>query len=416
MGGPAALLVLALVGGPAVPQNETLASIQVHGNQLTSDEEIVAAAAIQLGDPFHAEMLAEVAQRLRQTGRFEHVEVLKRFASIDDMSRIALVIVVHEGPVRVEVPDDPDLPLRIVRRRGLTRVLFMPILAGEDGYGLTYGGRATYVGVMGRRGRVSVPLTWGGEKRVGVEFDRPFTSGPFTRVAGGAALQRVRNPGFDVDDTRRRLWARAERTVGVLRLGGVAEWQRVSFAGTDDEVRSGGVDVQVDTRRDPQFPRNAVIATASWTRLDFASGRAIDRRRYEARGYLGLAGQTVLEARVLREDASRALPPAFQSLLGGSSNLRGFRAGSAAGDTLVSGSLELKVPLSSPLNIGQIGVNTFIDSGAVYAAGGRLRDQTMRTGFGAGVWMTATVFHAGVAIARGRHAGTRVHFGAGISY
>jgi hypothetical protein len=32
------------------------------------------------------------------------------------------------------------------------------------------------------------------------------------------------------------------------------------------------------------------------------------------------------------------------------------------------------------------------------------------------VWMTATVFHAGVAIARGRHAGTRVHFGAGISY
>ena len=63
-----------------------------------------------------------------------------------------------------------------------------------------------------------------------------------------------------MDDTRRRAWARAERAVGPVRMGGTAEWQRVSFAGSEDDVRSGGVDVTLDTRRDPQMPRNAVLA------------------------------------------------------------------------------------------------------------------------------------------------------------
>jgi hypothetical protein len=186
--------------------------------------------------------------------------------------------------------------------------MLLPILDAEDGYGLTYGARVSYVGVTGRRGRVSVPLTWGGQKRAAAEFDRPFTSGPLTRVQVGAGIQRIHNPGFDLDDTRRRAWVRAERVVGPVRMGGTAEWQRVSFGGADDDVRSGGVDVTLDTRRDPQLPRNAVLASAGWTRLSFQSGGDLDRTKLEGRGYLGLVGQSVLVVRALREDASRPLP------------------------------------------------------------------------------------------------------------
>jgi outer membrane protein assembly factor BamA len=395
---------------------DRIAVIQIHGNQVTPDDEIVRLAGVAVGDLFLEATLDDVADRLRTTGRFEHVHVLKRLASIEDPSRITLVIIIDEGPVRVEVPEDPDLPIRIVRRRGVTNVMVLPILDAEDGYGVTFGARLAYVGVTSRRSRVSLPLSWGGLKQAAVEFDRPFEAGPLTRVQGGTGIRQIHNPGFDADDTRRRVWARAERAIGPVRLGGQAEWQHVSFAGADDEVRSGGVDATFDTRRDPQEPRNAVLASAAWTRLRFRSGDSVARARLEGTGYLGLVGQAVLRVRALRDGASDALPPPFQPLLGGSANLRGFRAGTAAGDTLVAGSVELRIPLSSPLAIARLGVNAFIDTGTVYAHDERLRDQSLRFGAGAGVWITATAFRLGLAVARGHEAGTRVHFSAGIGY
>ena len=405
-------------GRPLRPDRpeDRIAVIQVHGNQVTPDDEVVRLAGVAIGDSFLETTVGDVTARLRKVGRFDQVQVLKRFASIEDPSQITLVIVVNEGPVRIDVPDDPDQPIRVVKRRGLTNIMVMPILDAEDGYGVTFGARLAYVGVTSRRSRVSVPLSWGGTKRAAVEFDRPFDDGPLTRVQAGTGIQQIHNPAFDTDDTRRRAWVRAERAMGPLRLGGTAEWQNVSFGALDDEVGSGGVDATLDTRRDPQQPRNAVLASASWTRLSFRSGDEVNRTRLEGKGYVALVGQTVAVVRALREDASGPLPPAFQSLLGGSANLRGFRAGTAAGDTLVAGSLELRIPLSSPLDIGRLGVNAFVDTGAVYPHDERLQDQSLRTGIGGGVWMTATAFHLSLAVARGRGESTRVHFSAGIAY
>src|SRR4029434_10400839 len=105
---------------------------------------------------------------------------------------------------------------------------------------------------------------------------------------------------------------------------------------------------------DPLLPRNAVFVTGSWERLRFDAGDRTNRTRVDARGYLGLIRQTILVGRVVREDANRPLPPYLKSLLGGWSSLRGFRAGSFVGDTMVNGSLELRVPLSSPLSVGKL--------------------------------------------------------------
>jgi outer membrane protein assembly factor BamA len=395
---------------------EVVVEIRVHGNQLTPDEEVIRLSGLVVGAPFETGTIEAVRARLRSARRFEDVDVLKRYASIADQSRILVVIVVNEGPVRIQVPDAPDLPIRVVRRRGATNLMLMPVLDAEDGYGLTYGVRLAYVGVAGRRGRLSFPLTWGGFKRAGAEFDRPFESGPLTRIQVGTGVDQSRNPAFDEQDTRRRVWARAERTFGPVRAAGLAGWQRVSFADADDRIRSAGVEVTFDTRSDAILPRNAVYATASWSRLHLRSAEPIDRTRLEARGYLGLVGQTVLVVRAHREGADRTMPPFLQSLLGGWSSLRGFKAGAFAGDQLVAGSLELRVPLSSPLQLGKFGASVFVDAGAAYRHDQRLADQPVRAGVGGAVWFTATAFRMGVSVARGRGATTRVNFGAGLAY
>jgi outer membrane protein assembly factor BamA len=407
--------VLALFA--ARDRGEILSAVQVHGNHVTTADEVIQLSGLAVGEAVLATTANDALARLRRSGRFRDVQVLKRYASIADPSRVVMIILVSEGPVRIDVPEDPDLPVRVVKRRGLTHLMVMPILFGEDGYGVTAGVHLSYVGLTGPRGRVSVPLTFGGERRAAIEFDRPIVQGPFSRVQAGTAIQRSRNPGFDADDARTRAWVRVERRMGPIKVGGGADWQHVSFAGQEDDVRSASLEVAFDTRRDPMLARNAVLLSATWTRRDFEIADDVSQWRLEGRGYLGLAGQSVLVVRAVREDGDGPLPAAFQSILGGSANLRGVRAGTAVGDTLAAGSLELALPLSSPLSLGRIGLSVFADAGAVHADGDRLRDQAFRSGFGGGVWLTATAFHATLSLARSRGGGgMRVHFSAGVSH
>ena len=401
---------------PSAPQAvEVIAEVRVHGNQITADAEILQIAGVVIGAPFTPSTTDEITARLRRTGRFRGVQVLKRFASIADPSRIALVLVVDEGPVDI-VGANEDGPARVVRRRPLTNLLVMPIFDVEDGYGATYGARLAYAGVAGRRSRLSFPLSWGGLKRAGVEFDRTLARGPLSRVEAGTSLERRRNPAFDENDDRRRVWATAGRAIGPLRLGAGGAWQRVSFAGTTDRLRSVTAEAIVDTRLDPSLPRNAIYGLAAVERIHFASGAPVaTRATIDGRGYVGLVGQSVLVARARREQANRPLPAYLKSLLGGDGNLRGFEPGAFVGDRLVAGSLELRIPLSAALSAGKVGVSVFIDAGAAYDDGQAFRDQTPHTGAGASVWLAATVVRMGLTIAHGRGAGTRVTFGAGLT-
>ncbi|PYR02556.1 MAG: hypothetical protein DMF97_04420 [Acidobacteria bacterium] len=162
-----ALTVAAGLSRTTVEQ-ETITAIQVHGNTITSDDEIRRLAGIDIGARVTETTLAEVAARLRATKRFENVEVLKRFASIADASQVLIVIIVDEGAVHIERSGDPDRPARVVRSRRLG-LMFLPLLGREDGYGITYGVRLARPDIAGRQIRLSFPLTWGGEKKAGIE-------------------------------------------------------------------------------------------------------------------------------------------------------------------------------------------------------------------------------------------------------
>jgi outer membrane protein assembly factor BamA len=394
----------------------TVVDIRVHGNQVATDAEVIALSGLKAGDPFGPTTVAEVTKRLEASKRFEHVTVLQRFASIDDPTRVLIVIVVDEGPVRVRLGAKPGDPVTVVKRSFVRDFMYLPVLDWEDGYGLTYGVTVAKPGVTSPSGRLSFPLTWGGTRQAGVTFDRPVANGPFTRIVVGGVLQRQINPAFQVDDARRRVWARGERAMGHWRAGATATWQHVSFGATADDVRSVGADLTFDTRVDPILPRNAVFATSSVEHLQFASGGATNRVEVDSRGYIGLVGQTTLAIRGLFDDADRGLPPYLEPMLGGWSNLRGFAAGSFVGDALVAGSLELRVPLTSAVHLGKLGVSVFVDEGTTYLKGQRLSDAAWHTGTGGSVWLAATILEIGVSVARSNGGGIRVNVGGGVTF
>jgi hypothetical protein len=394
------------------PQIETVTSIQIHGNTATPDEEVRTLAGVHVGMTLEATTVDDVGARLRATKRFERVEVLKRFASIDDPSQITLVVIVDEGAVKIEMTGDEAHPTRVVRSRR-PNILFLPILSYEDGYGFTYGAQFAKPDPLGAHSRVSFPLTWGGEKQAAAELDKTLERGPFDRLLGGGSITGRTNPYYQEDDNRERVWARGERAVAPnLRLGVGAGWQHVSFGDIHDQYGDVGADLVFDTRIDPWLARNAVYAKARWDYLSFGANQI----ELDARGYLGLIGQSILTVRAERQAADQTLPPYLKPLLGGMSNLRGFVAGTAAGDNLVSFSGELILPLTSPLKIGKLGVSAFTDAGTAYDHGQRLADQTFRQSYGGSVWLSATFLRLRVSVAHGVGASTRVQAGASLTF
>src|SRR5262245_8266162 len=365
---------------PPQQTTETIVGIQIHGNTLTPDDEIRRIAGIQVGEPFLDATIESATRTLRDTKKFERVQVLKRFASIADPSQILLVVFVDEGPVKVQLTGDPDVPVRTVRT-GKTHLMVLPVFNVEDGYGVTYGARFALPDPIGKGSRLAFPLTWGGDKRAALELDASFDRGPLNRLTAGVSASGRENPHYEADDDRVRGYVRGERQlVKWVRAGGTAGYQRVSFPGGEptthaDTFPHGGADITFDTRLDPVLPRNAVFTRASWEHINGAN-----RTDFDARGYVGLIGQSIVQLRVTRSDSDRPLAPYLKPLLGGMANLRGFSTGTAAGDTLVATSAELIVPLTSPVSFGRMGVSAFVDAGTTYDDGQKLADQTWRQG------------------------------------
>lgn len=418
------LSAIALVCGAAMTAaaqtpGEVIAEIRVHGNHIATPDEVIALSGVTVGAPFSATTLDDVKKRIDASNRFKDVEVLKRFASIADPSRVALVIIVNEGPVTIEFerdPQDEEDVARVVRRRGFGDLMWLPILDGEDGYGLTYGVTVSKANVIGERSRVSMPLSWGGTRRAALEAEKNFASGPLTRVEVGVGIQRRTNPAFDVHDERRRAWLRLERALGPVRLGAGGGWDRVRFGGDEEDLYFTSADVTFDTRLDPGYPRNAVYLSAGLERVQFGAGHSLYRHRLDGRGYLGLMGQTVLAVRATRDGASGPQPFYLRPLLGGWSNLRGFEAGAFHGDIVTTASAELFVPVTSPMSVGRLGVSAFVDGGVAHDHGFAFSDQKRQIGYGGSLWFTATGFKLSLSVAHGRGAKTRVNFGGGFTF
>jgi outer membrane protein assembly factor BamA len=395
--------------GPAIAQApETIAEIRVHGNHTTPETDILALAALAPGEPASEARLAEAEQRLRSSGRFAGVEIRRRYRSISNPSEILVVLLVDEHDAVSEDNLTPG-PLTRLRSAGM----WLPIIGYADGYGLTYGARVSFVEPFGSQSRVSMPLTWGGERKAAMEVERTFGQ---VRARGSAALSRRVNPHYDLPDSRREIAGTIERALRPwLRAGANARVGRVAFGAENAWHRAAGLQLTFDTRVDPTFPRNAVHATIGLEQIHFGNGSAA-RTSADVRGYAALGGSTVLALRGAIVRAGAALPPSEQLLLGGSSTLRGYRAGHAAGDGLALVSAEARVPLTSPLSVGRLGIKAFIDAGTTWDAGTRLRDRRFERGIGGGVFFGATIVTANVDVAWPEAGKPRVHAAMGVQF
>lgn len=391
---------------------EVVVDVRVHGNYRTPDAEVLRLAGVAAGQPVEARMEVLVAERLRRSGRFDAVEVRKRYRSLEDASQVALVIIVTEHPGAPE-GGGPAGPLR---RLG-DSVMVWPVLDYVDGYGVTAGGRVSFANLFGPQGHLVVPLTLGSTRQAAVEIDKAWTKGPIRRLRVGGAVARRENPGFDVRDRRDEAWIDLSRPMGpVLTLSGGSRWADVSFGELDQRVWMLAARVTLDTGGDPAFPRNALRAIAEWRGVDPSGGTSVNRYLVDARGYVGLVGASVLALRAVSETAGGPVPPYEQPLLGGAGNLRGYPAGFAVGDQLAAGSVELRVPVTSPLRLGLMGFSVFGDAGTVYGHDDRLRDARFRFGVGAGWFLRAPLVHVQVDVAHGIDRGTRGHVTAGFRF
>jgi outer membrane protein assembly factor BamA len=408
----AAFLCVLLCAAPAVAQ-EVIGEVRVHGNHTTPDADVLSLAGLAVGTAITGDTLTQAEKRLRDAGRFSNVEIRKRFRSLTDPSDVLLIVLVDEV-VGVSSTDLTPSPLKRFRGAGM----WLPVLDYADGYGFTYGARVSFVDVLGRRSRISIPLTWGGERRAALEVERAFDRGPLSRIEGTVSLTRRENPHFIIADTRRTVQLRGERTLtSWLRAGANVGMTNVRFGTLDQSHTATGVDVVVDTRRDPAFPRNAVHATVGWESLRFDTRPHASRRSSDVRGYVGLIGSSVLALRMSATQANTALPEYEQPLIGGTSLLRGYRFGYRAGDNLAAMSAEVRVPVTSPLSFGRFGVKGFVDYGTVYPHGAKLKDQAFDRGIGGGVFLTATVMRMGLDVAWPKGGDKpRWHFGLGVTF
>jgi hypothetical protein len=161
----ASVVALLVFAGTAAAQAtgasaETLAEVRVHGNHTTPDDEVLRLAGLTMGQPIDIAAIEAAAQRLKESGRFEEVEIRKRYRSLEPGGDVALVVVVREHPL----PDDTIPCPAVMRpfRRLWASGMVMPMVRYNDGDGFTYGARVSVVDTLGRGSRLSVPLSWGG--------------------------------------------------------------------------------------------------------------------------------------------------------------------------------------------------------------------------------------------------------------
>jgi outer membrane protein assembly factor BamA len=408
----ATALTLALATGTAAGAQPApaIVEIRVHGNHSTPDPEVIAASGLAVGQPSGDADLAAAAERLRGSGRFRSAEIHRRLRSIDNPDDVLVLILVEELPGAT-----PDLPTPGWLRRTTSGVMWLPVLGYTEGYGVTYGLRVAAADLLGPRSQVSVPLTWGGERKAGVTAERSFERGPLTRVVAAGSIRRTEHPAFDVVERRVGGELRAERTITPwLRAAAVGRLDEVRFDGATSRVTTAGGELTLDTRLDPSFPRNAVWVMAGLERVGVpATSRR--RHRVDANAALGLFRGSALSARVFQVSSDGALPAYEQAWIGGASWLRGYPAGWRVGDNAAGASVTWALPLGSPMNVARTGVRTFVDWAAVYPARTGWRDAAYDRGIGAGVFASATAFTFSLDVARGRN-DTRVHVRVGTRF
>jgi len=348
---------------------ELIAEIRFRGNYSITDEQLLEATGVQIGDPLTAATLATIEERLGAFDGVGSVEILKRYRSMTDPGEVVLLINIKE---HVAVSE---------------KFMFLPIFTWTDEYGIAFGARFATVDLMGADERLAFPLTWGGERRAAAEISFDLDNAAITRVGGGFGIMQRENPHFEVADRRISGWAEAAKRWGVFEIDGNVTAASVDFDDIAENQVEFGVGAKIDTRQDALMPRDAFYIGAAWDHLElFDSDQSFNRYTVDLRGYKTFIGRTIIAAQGFYRSADGRLPDWERPFLGGAATVRGYDAGEFIGDNIVLLAAEWRVPLTPPVPVGLVGLNLFFDSGAVYDYGTPLREARFKSGVGGGIY------------------------------
>jgi outer membrane protein assembly factor BamA len=228
---PAAALLFSASLAIQAPAGK-IGEIRVHGNATITDDVVIQLAGLSVGATVDDAGLAAAEKRLRDSGRFDEVQVRKRYRTLA-MDDVAIVLLVHEKP-GVSPSGQPPSTFRKIR----THLMYFPIVYYDDGYGWTYGARTSLVNIAGKGTHIAVPLTWGADKHASLEVDRTFNTGPLTRITGSYGILQRENTFYRFDDQRVPGPGRAERACSTV-LRPTASWAARTSSSDPRSIASG---------------------------------------------------------------------------------------------------------------------------------------------------------------------------------
>jgi outer membrane protein assembly factor BamA len=378
---------------------DTIIELRFMGNFTISDETMLQIAGIKVGMPADELIIEEIRQKFLAAGRFEQVEVVKRYLSIARNDEVVLVITVKEKE-----------PIT-------SKFMYFPILTVNDEYGFTYGLRSTARNLLGLDERLSIPLAWGGVRRAALEGEFNLRNPVVQSLTAVVGVSRKENPHFKIGDFRKEVKAAVKHRLKQFEVNAQSGWTSVDFGSQGGDFVTVGTGLVLDTRQDINLPRNAIYAEIAWKRLSFpGAGQGINVYTADFRGYKGIIGQAILAGQFYYSGADDRRPDYERPFLGGATTLRGHEPGAFIGDNIATTSLELRLPLSPLRYPYHSGFAFFLDSGAVYDHGESLRNAKFRHGAGVGAFFLIMGFGIKVDVAHNMRDAFRVHFSAGFRF
>jgi outer membrane protein assembly factor BamA len=392
---------LGQVSSPAISwfTEEIIVEARFRGNFTTSDEEMIRLAKIEIGVPVDAVSFENIRQRLLKTGRFERVEVSKRYRSLSSSEKVILLVTVRE------------------KQSAMSKFMFMPMLKLNDEYGFTYGLRTTAKNLLGFKERLSIPLTWRGVRRAALESEFEVHNPIFNTLTLAVDVTRKENPYYRTSDFRRGVQVGLRRRLKRFEVRVHSGWTGIDFGSQNSSFVTFGTSFIFDTRQDVNLPRDAFYTGIAWERLQILNGgQGFNRYTLDLRGYKGVIGQMVLAGQFLHRTVDGRLPDFERPFLGGANTLRGYKPGAFIGDNIVTSSIEMRMPLTSPRAVYHAGINVFLDSGAVYDYGTSIGNTDFKYGTGIGCFFLFMGFGIKADIAYDMHDDVRVHFSTGFRF
>ena len=383
----------ALSHGALCADDSRITLVRVHGNHTMTDDDVLEIAGIARGDVFSPADAGAIEERLVESGKFETAAVRVRYRGLDETGDVALILLVRE---KQSVAD---------------RFMVGPILDWSDEYGVTLGGRVAVVDLPAD-GRIAFPLSWGGKRQAGIEAT-------FGDARVELSRWRQMNPHFDIPDNRLELGGAYRLRYQRALFDVSGRWSDVDFGGVEKRFAMLGAQAVLDTRIDPTVPGDAFYLGFDWRRLFFLNGSEsldVDQFVFDLRGYKRLFGQSLLAAQFYWSPATGPMPAYEQPYIGGGKTLRGTKAGRFIGDSAAIATVELRLPLTSPLSFARGGIHFFYDAATVYNDGESFGDSVWHHGVGTGVFFNVAIVGVRLDVGWDLEGGTRFHIESSMKF